>query len=108
MSATLCEMPVDLDDLFYQSVVDEEFRAQLLADPGLFGLGDLSLLLPAPVEPQDEALLDLASGADFVAQCKSTCSSGPFTVVCDACALASVITMWLHSTCTVKVVPVGT
>ena len=83
ISATLCEMPVDLDDLFYQSVVDEEFRAQLLADPGLFGLGDLSLLLPAPVEPQDEALLDLASGADFVAQCNSTCSSGPFTVVCD-------------------------
>ena len=83
ISATLCETPVDLDDLFYQSVVDEEFRAQLLADPGLFGLGEPSLLLPNPVEPQDEALLDLASGADFVAQCNSTCSSGPFTVVCD-------------------------
>ena len=83
ISATLCEMPIDLDDMFYQSVVDEEFRAQLLADPGLFGLGEPSLLLPTPVEPQDEALLDLASGADFVAQCSSTCSAGPFTVVCD-------------------------
>ena len=83
ISATLCETPIDLDDLFYQSVVDQEFRAQLLADPGPFGLGEPSLLLPNPVEPQDEALLDLASGADFVAQCNSTCSSGPFTVVCD-------------------------
>ena len=83
MSATLCEIPVDLDEMFYQSVVDEEFRAQLLADPGLFGLSEPSLVLPTPVEPQDEALLDLASGADFVAQCRSTCSMGPFTVVCD-------------------------
>lgn len=83
MSATLCEIPVDLDEMFYQSVVDEEFRAQLLADPGLFGLSESSLVLPTPVEHQDEALLDLASGADFVAQCRSTCSMGPFTVVCD-------------------------
>ena len=83
MSATLCETPVDLDDLFYQSAVDEEFRAQLLANPGLFGLDEPALLLPTPVEPQDESLLDLASGADFVARCGSTCSAGPFTVVCD-------------------------
>jgi hypothetical protein len=83
MTATLCEMPVDLDDLFYQSVVDEEFRVLLLSDPGLFGLTEQSLLLPAAVEPQDESLLDLASGASFVAQCGATCSAGPFTVVCD-------------------------
>jgi hypothetical protein len=83
MTATLCEMPVDLDDLFYQSVVDEEFRALVLSDPGLFGLTEPSLLLPAAVESQDESLLDLVSGASFVAQCGSTCSAGPFTVVCD-------------------------
>lgn len=83
MSATLSEMPAGLDELFYQSVVDEEFRAQLLTDPSLFGLGELSVALPAPVEPQDQALLGLASGAYFVAQCRSTCSFGPFTVVCD-------------------------
>jgi hypothetical protein len=75
-------MPVDLDDLLYRSVVDEELRTRLLADPGLFGLKDPGPL-PAPVEPQDESLLDLASGADFMAQCRSTCSYGPFTVVCD-------------------------
>ena len=83
MAATLCEMPVDLDDLFYQSVVDEEFRALVVSDPGLFGLTEPSLLLPTAVEPPDESLLDLVSGASFVAQCKSTCSYGPFTVVCD-------------------------
>jgi hypothetical protein len=83
MSATLCETPVDLDDVLYRSVVDEELRALLLTDPGLFGLEEPSLLLPSPVEPQDESLLDLASGADFMARCGSTCSAGPFTVVCD-------------------------
>jgi len=83
MAATPCEMPVDLDDLFYQSVVDEEFRVLVLSDPGLFGLTEPSLLLPVAVEPQDESLLDLASGASFVAQCGSTCSKGPFTIICD-------------------------
>ncbi len=82
-SATLTEIPADLDEILYQSVVDEEFRAQLLADPGLFGLAELSFALPDPVEPQDPALLDLASGVDFVAQCRSTCSAGPLTVICD-------------------------
>jgi len=83
MTATLCEMPVDLDDLFYQSVVDEEFRDLLISDPSLFGLTEPSLLLPTAVEGQDESLLDLASGASFIVQCASTCSYGPFTVVCD-------------------------
>ncbi len=82
MSVTL-STDVDLDTLFYQSVVDEEFRARLLADPSLFGLDELRFTLPAPVEPQDQALIDLAAGEYFVSQCKSTCSSGPFTIVCD-------------------------
>jgi hypothetical protein len=83
MSAALCETPVDLDDLLYQSVVDEEFRAVVLADPGLFGLGELSL--PMPVEPQDEHLLDLAAGPEFIVACASTCSAGPITAICDGC-----------------------
>jgi len=81
MTATLRETPVDLDDLFYQSVVDQEFRDLLISDPGLFGLGEPSLL-PSAIEPLNESLLDLASGASFMA-CASTCSYGPFTVVCD-------------------------
>lgn len=74
---------VDLDEVLYQSVVDEEFRALLIAEPNSFGLGDPSFDLPVAVEPQDRALLDLASGAQFSAMCSTTCSSGPFTFVCD-------------------------
>ena len=71
------------DEVLYQSVVDEEFRELLLADPGRFGLTDPRSRLPTAVEPQDRGLLDLASGVQFSAQCRSTCSSGPFTFICD-------------------------
>ncbi|MCA1697546.1 MAG: cinnamycin family lantibiotic [Actinobacteria bacterium] len=65
-----------------QSVVDEEFRALLVADPGLFNLSEPPFGLPTPVEPQDRTLLDLASGEQFSAMCITSCSSG-FTFVCD-------------------------
>jgi hypothetical protein len=74
---------VEFDQVLYQSVVDEEFRALVLADPSAFGLGEPSFGFPPAVEPQDRALLDLASGSRFSASCASTCSSGPFTFVCD-------------------------
>lgn len=82
MSAILRETPVDLDEILYQSVVDEEFRSQLLADPSLMGLGDRSVTLPAPIEPQDTAGLDLAVEDYYISMCMSTCSSG-FTFICD-------------------------
>jgi hypothetical protein len=72
-----------LDDLLYQSVVDEEFRELLLADPGSFGLPASPPVLPDPVEAQDRTLLDLVTGSEFTAQCKSTCSEGPLTIICD-------------------------
>ena len=73
----------ELDEVLYQSVVDEEFRALVLADPSAFGLSDPSFGLPIAVEPQDRALLDLASGIQFTAQCGATCSAGPMTILCD-------------------------
>lgn len=82
MSAILRERPADLEEVLYQSAVDEEFRALILSDPAVFGLSDAGLL-PAPIESQDTSLIDLTSGPTFVAQCRSTCSSGPFTIVCD-------------------------
>jgi len=82
VSATVLDR-VELDDVLYQSVVDEEFRALLLADPSSFGLGEPSFGYPTAVEPQDQGLLDLASGAQFSSMCRSTCSTGPFTIVCD-------------------------
>jgi Family of unknown function (DUF5973) len=83
MSASLSETHVDLDEILYQSVVDEAFRTQLLADPSLLGLGAQSVTLPAPVESQNTAALDLTSGASYITMCASTCSGGPFTIVCD-------------------------
>lgn len=82
MSATMLDH-VELDQVLYQSVVDEEFRALVLADPSAFGVSEPSFGFPPPVEPQDRALLDLASGAQFSSMCATTCSSGPFTFVCD-------------------------
>jgi hypothetical protein len=83
VSATVMDHPVDLDDALYQSVIDEEFRAQFLADPDGFGFSARSFGLPEAVEPQDRALLDLASGSQFMARCGTSCSWGPFTIVCD-------------------------
>lgn len=83
MSANLMNSRADVDEVLYQSVVDDEFRALVLADPSAFGLGDPSFALPTPVEPQDRALLDLASGIQFTAQCGTTCSAGPMTILCD-------------------------
>ena len=83
MSATLSATPIDLDDVRYRSVVDDEFRAQLLADPSLLGLGGLSVELPAPVEAQDSTGLDLVSGDYYITMCTSTCSQGPVTLICD-------------------------
>lgn len=83
MSASLSATSIDLDDIRYHSVVDDEFRAQLLADPSLLGLEGLSVELPAPVEPQDSTGLDLVSGDYYITMCASTCSQGPFTIYCD-------------------------
>jgi Family of unknown function (DUF5973) len=74
---------VDLDELQYLSVVDEEFRAEILAAPDEFGLTAESLELPAPVEGQDRGLLDFSSGGFFASNCISTCSFGPITWLCD-------------------------
>ncbi|HKR51036.1 MAG TPA: cinnamycin family lantibiotic [Pseudonocardiaceae bacterium] len=83
MPAILRETATDLDEILYQSVVDAEFRAQLLTDPSVLGLAEQSFALPTPVEPQDTAGLDLASGDYYLTMCATSCSAGPFTVVCD-------------------------
>jgi hypothetical protein len=82
MTTTYVERSLDLDELLYQSVVDEEFRARLLADPEAFGIS-AEVVLPEPVQPQDRTLLELGMSALDVYACASTCSSGPFTIVCD-------------------------
>lgn len=69
--------PADEDTLLL-AVVNAEFRA-LITQSGFAS----DAMLPAPIEPQEQSLLDRPAGSVFAAQCKSTCSEGPFTFVCD-------------------------
>ncbi|MGH3831623.1 MAG: cinnamycin family lantibiotic [Pseudonocardiaceae bacterium] len=85
MSVIQSAARIDLDEILYQSVVDEEFRAQLVADPSLLGLGEQSLTLPTAIEPLNVTGLDLASGEYHNTVFAGTCSFG-FTVICDTCA----------------------
>lgn len=66
------------EDSLLLAVVDAEFRT-LMTDSGVF----TDAMLPAAVEPQEQGVLDLSAGSAFAAQCRSTCSSGPLTFVCD-------------------------
>lgn len=72
----------DVEDALYQSVVDAEFRVLLVDDPSEFDLAG-STPLPDAIEMSDQSVLDLVSGMQFTAQCRSTCSSGPLTIICD-------------------------
>jgi len=70
--------------MLYQAVVDKEFRAMLLSDPGSYGVpGDT---LPAPVEQPDQESLDFWTegvSAMEIYACVTSCSFGPVTKVCD-------------------------
>lgn len=67
-----------------QAAADSEFRAELLRNPESFGAS--AEAVPASVEPQDaESLAFWTEGvaAMDVYACASTCSFGPFTIICD-------------------------
>jgi hypothetical protein len=57
-----------------------------MANPELFGIVS-ELSLPASVAKQDETFVELLNDAlgqlDIAAQCATTCSAGPLTIVCD-------------------------
>ncbi len=74
---TLEIAPADVEQMLYQSVVDAEFRADFSA--ALFGGGSW----PEAIESQERALLDVALAGTDAYMCSTTCSSGPFTLVCD-------------------------
>jgi Family of unknown function (DUF5973) len=66
------------------AVVDEEFRSELLANPSAYGVSADSL--PASVEQPDQEAMDFWTegvAAQEVMQCATSCSFGPFTIVCD-------------------------
>lgn len=67
-----------------QAAADSEFRERLLSDPESFGVS--AEAVPASVEQQDAESLEFWTegvAAMDVYACASTCSFGPFTIVCD-------------------------
>ena len=90
-------------ELLLRSVIDLEFRDQLLNDPCLFidsetvekstilntknklqenGVDTLLSELPTSVQPQDMSFVELVKESTDVNACTNTCISG-FTIVCD-------------------------
>jgi hypothetical protein len=70
--------------ILQQAVVDREFRRELQADPAAFGI--TADAVPAPVEQPDQEALDFwTEGVTAVEiyACATSCSFGPFTIVCD-------------------------
>lgn len=74
-------MTTTLEQTLFQSVVDEEFRAMLLANPETFGL-DGGVACPDAVESPELGLAAIALKEIEVYAGSSTCSWG-LTIVCD-------------------------
>jgi Family of unknown function (DUF5973) len=77
-----------LEQLLHRASIDADFHDLLLSNPDAFGVpANTPLDLPGAVEKPDESFFNLFNDAlgelNIVAQCKSSCSFGPYTVVCD-------------------------
>ncbi|MGH2507259.1 MAG: cinnamycin family lantibiotic [Ktedonobacteraceae bacterium] len=83
MPATLCDISLEIEQLMYQAAADSAFRANLANDPEIFGTASRNLLLPDSVEQHEQTELRIWSEGITAMRCSSTCSQGPFTVVCD-------------------------
>jgi hypothetical protein len=67
-----------------QAAVDEEFRGELMANSGVYGIAADSL--PAAVEQPDQEAMEFWTegvAAMEIYACATSCSFGPFTIVCD-------------------------
>jgi len=86
MPTTLPVIDHDQEELLYQAAVDQEFRDVLSANPERFMLSRTVLVLPSSVQQQDQGFVDSLhedlESMDIFA-CVTSCSSGPFTFVCD-------------------------
>ena len=75
-----------LEKLLHQASIDAEFRNELKKRPEVFGLS-AATAIPEAVEKQDEKFVELLNASlgefDIAADCQSTCSFGPLTIVCD-------------------------
>lgn len=90
MSSNTVEMPSNkyLEELLQRAVVDSSFRDELVANPESFGIpSDTKLVLPTPVEKHEECGIelndDIAGDLGIVGSCQTSCTTGPYTIVCD-------------------------
>jgi hypothetical protein len=89
MSTTLQSPSTEyLEQLLQMAAIDSEFSNEFQNHPEVFGINaDTEFSLPASVQKQDESFVELLNDAlgqlDIMAQCASTCSGGPLTIVCD-------------------------
>ena len=74
-------MSTALEQTLYRSVVDEDFRALLLGNPGLFDLTGLDCPEAVEAEMQEGLAITAMTDVDLHA-CDNSCSYGQ-TVVCD-------------------------
>ncbi|MHC0068204.1 cinnamycin family lantibiotic [Nostoc sp. UIC 10890] len=76
-----------LEQLLQRSAVDATFRDELAANPESFGISsDSNLVLPAAVLEQEQSGIELTDDiADrlIVAACQTSCTGGPYTIICD-------------------------
>ena len=82
---TVANSVVDtLEQLLQRSVIDIEFRTELLNNPEAFGLrvDTENLVLPKQVAPQDMLFIELVNEAADFGACSNTCISG-YTIRCD-------------------------
>jgi hypothetical protein len=78
-----------LEQLLQRSVIDHEFRNELLNNPEAFGIlvDTENLVLPKSVAPQDMLFMELVNEAADLAACSSTCISG-LSLRCDGQSIA--------------------
>ncbi len=77
-----------LEELLQRSVVDSAFRDELLTNPESFGISaDTKFVLPTAVATPEESGVDLnddiAEELGVVAACRTTCTYGYITIMCD-------------------------
>jgi hypothetical protein len=79
------QKPLEDEQILYQSVVDDEFCAELVRNPEMFDIKSNEIALPDAIEPPDRTSWEQWNDeiAALVGQCSSTCSFGPFTIICD-------------------------
>jgi Family of unknown function (DUF5973) len=78
-----------LEQLLQRAATDAEFRDELESNPEYFGISSgTKLVLPKSVAMQEQSGIDLKDNIEGELgigpmACKSTCTQGPYTIVCD-------------------------